>query len=125
MNFNDKPLCVAEMSSMDAFGQKALWIRSTWNSLAYQYPRITGIVWFLANKGQQDLDLNTSEQRRAYSEGFRVFKYATGGVGDASERFVDAELQQAALRAEAQYFEELGRRGITLPERTPVSGTDI
>ncbi|CAM9261514.1 unnamed protein product [Chrysoparadoxa australica] len=63
------PLGVAETSSTSYRGDKAQWIRDTFQTFRYRYPEVTEVNFFLENKGNLDWDLNTDGQVRAFVQG--------------------------------------------------------
>jgi endoglucanase len=48
----NKPLFIAETGSVDVGGDKAAWIANMFQSISTTYPRITGVCWFNALKGE-------------------------------------------------------------------------
>jgi hypothetical protein len=78
-----KPLGISEMSTTGQCGiNKEAWILDTFNKLAYNYPRIKSVMWFLENKGNEDLDLNSYSQQQAFRQGWINFKTAAGWNAD-------------------------------------------
>jgi endoglucanase len=73
-----KPLGVAEMGSTDHYGNKTRWIINAFNSIKYNFPRVSQMTWFLLNKTVNgyswDWDLNTSAERKAFTQGMLVVR---------------------------------------------------
>ncbi len=114
LTVTNKPLVIGEMSSTSNCGQKEQWIRDTFNTLAYQFPRITTVNWFLKNDWsiQESLDLNDWPQITAFRDGLNAFKWATGyALGDAVSAVTPSQ-EQAAAAASALYEKELKARGL-------------
>lgn len=115
----NKPLCIAEMSSTNMVcGGKENWIRDTWNKLAYNYPRIQVVTWFLKNDYslKEDLDLNSWGEITAWREGMAAFKQAVGYTqGDQMDPVTPAE-EVAAMRAKEEYLEQLHEKGLEITE---------
>lgn len=76
-SFTNKPICVGEVSTTGNCGSKVSWIQAAWNSMAFEFPRVTHVYWFLENKSPYYWDLNSSGEVWAWSEGFKSFKSAT------------------------------------------------
>jgi glycosyl hydrolase family 26 len=49
---SSKPVIISEVSSSEAGGDKAAWIRSGFMSIPQTFPRVSAVVWF--NKAQED-----------------------------------------------------------------------
>lgn len=110
-----KPLGIAEMSSTAHCGGKEQWLRSTWNALAYQFPRIKTVTWFLQNKWSinEDLDLNGWSQIQAWKDGMLIFKNAVGyTAGDQVQASPDQEV--SIIKAREAYEAELLKRGLNI-----------
>jgi Glycosyl hydrolase family 26 len=59
----DKPIMIAETSSVEHGGDRARWIEDLYDGLPADYPRISAIVWFQAdttNRGEADWRIQTS-----------------------------------------------------------------
>jgi hypothetical protein len=59
----DKPMMIAETSSVEHGGDRARWIEDLYGGLPIVYPRIGAIVWFQAdttNRGEADWRIQTS-----------------------------------------------------------------
>lgn len=73
-----KPIGVAETSSTSYSGNKSQWILDTFNSIAYNYPRVEQVTWFLVNKTVngyvRDWDLNTQAEKDAFTQGMTTLQ---------------------------------------------------
>lgn len=62
--FSQKPMIIAEMSSAEAGGNKANWIRNTFDTIKTSYPKITAVIWF-NEKQTVDWRINSSPESLA------------------------------------------------------------
>lgn len=119
-----KPLGISEMSTTGQCGiNKAAWILDTFAKLAYNFPRIQTVLFFLENKGNEDLDVNDWSQQQAFGTGWRNFKNACGWSGDETAPTVTADDAKSLSDADAAYQEELQLQGFIAPDvvkNTPV-----
>lgn len=79
ISFTDLPIGIAETSSSSYGGDKAKWLTDAWNSMAFDYPRLQRVDWFLENKlfpgeNLRDWDLNAADQIKAFADGYEVFR---------------------------------------------------
>lgn len=113
VSMGTKPLCIAEMGTTGSCGGKEDWIRNAWNDLAYQFPRIKTVTWFLQNKWyiREDLDLNSWSQIQAWKDGMWGFKNAVGYT-QGDEIAVTAAQEAEVNRARKKYEKELQARGL-------------
>lgn len=75
--FTNKPICVGETSTTAYCGSKSDWIRAAWQSLTYDFPRVTHVYWFLENKSPYYWALNSANEQTAWIDGYKAFKTAT------------------------------------------------
>jgi len=120
-----RPLGISEMSTTGGCGiNKAGWILDTWAKLAYNFPRIKTVTWFLENKGPEDLDVNDWNQQQAIGNGWRNFKNACGWSGDeVATPSVSSDQVDALSNADAEYQQMLQLQGYIPPDvvkNTPV-----
>jgi hypothetical protein len=70
-SITSKPLGIGELGTTGQCGiNKAAWIKDAFNKVAWNFPRITTVCWFMENKGAEDLDLNDWNQCNAFKDGF-------------------------------------------------------
>ena len=61
-----KPLFIAETGSVEQGGSKAAWIANMFQTIATTYPKITGVCWFNALKGEDWRAESTSTSLAAF-----------------------------------------------------------
>jgi hypothetical protein len=75
-SLTEKPIGIAEVSSTSYGGDKPQWIIDAFNSIAYDYPRVQQVSWFLTNKLVSgvlwDWDLNTQQEKDAFVQGMQL-----------------------------------------------------
>jgi endoglucanase len=76
VSLTNKQIGIAEMSSTSYGGDKPQWIINAFNSIAYDYPQVQQVTWFLTNRPVSDLiwdwDLNTQEEKDAFIQGMEI-----------------------------------------------------